>query len=811
MKINQLNLIDFGKFKNKNIDLRDGINIIYGNNEAGKTTIHNFIYGMFYGFLRPYVTRAYYIEDHEKYDPWNTSEYRGNLSFEDEKNHYRLERVFTKGKEETKVYLDSTGEDITKTLDMGNTGRILQPGNHFFGFNDVMYSNTISISQLGTRTEENLVKEIKDKLANMTTSLDEDISVEKAVKYLEDREKEIGSLRARTSPYGKTQAEIKKLDRQRKELINKKEHFEDSLERNLDLEIEIGKLNQELEKLALKYKNIIYSQKDKKFNEANKLIKEIDHLEDKIDSLVRYKDLSMDKYSKLSILVAEKQQFEDKMLRIKEEIEATNININKFKKAKLPGKQLENRLFEDFKNYEKLEEKYKKLEDEKKSENINFLKIDLTNNEEKISIYKTLLIIALVVSGASLIGSVLFSKYLYLLINFLSLPLLAYSISNIRRLDSLIKRIEQYISETLIKEEEIEDNLIYIDKDMKSILNKYGLDSRHDLKLKYNQDQIGLLRLEDYKKDLDKLKDEARKLSEELLLTGRDQYNNTQVIKSILDKEEFKDIEEYRLGLARKSDYEEVSGKLSTKKELLDSLLKDTTLEELEEELVGFELEDMENTFKTRDVQKIREEIDGLEEKLSSLNIEKSRLEERIDSFNDYSDQARLLEEKIFRKKEQVKTWDKKLESLELAKSTIKELSKRIHKEFAPVINERVSKIIEKITDGKYNQVKINDELDIKIVDSLSKELIDVDSLSGGTIDQLYFALRYGILSSAENEKLPLILDDCFIQYDDDRLENILKLLYTESENRQVILFTCQRREIDILDSKNLKYNLIEI
>ena len=77
MIIEELNLIGFGKFYNKKIKLKDGFNVIYGENEAGKTTIHNFINGMFYGFLKPYSRRTIYLEEHAKYEPWNGSRYGG--------------------------------------------------------------------------------------------------------------------------------------------------------------------------------------------------------------------------------------------------------------------------------------------------------------------------------------------------------------------------------------------------------------------------------------------------------------------------------------------------------------------------------------------------------------------------------------------------------------------------------------------------------------------------------------------------------------------------------------------------------------
>lgn len=72
MKIDELNIISFGKFKDKKITLSNGLNIIYGENETGKTTIHKFIEGMFFGFFKPYSKRKIYTDDYEKFFPGNT-------------------------------------------------------------------------------------------------------------------------------------------------------------------------------------------------------------------------------------------------------------------------------------------------------------------------------------------------------------------------------------------------------------------------------------------------------------------------------------------------------------------------------------------------------------------------------------------------------------------------------------------------------------------------------------------------------------------------------------------------------------------
>ncbi len=97
MIINKLELDSFGKFNNYKLKLLDGINLIYGENESGKSTLHSFIDGMFYGFLKPFTKKTIYLAEHENYNPLNSDLYRGNIEFELDGVEYRIERDFKKG------------------------------------------------------------------------------------------------------------------------------------------------------------------------------------------------------------------------------------------------------------------------------------------------------------------------------------------------------------------------------------------------------------------------------------------------------------------------------------------------------------------------------------------------------------------------------------------------------------------------------------------------------------------------------------------------------------------------------------------
>ena len=74
----------------------------------------------------------------------------------------------------------------------------------------------------------------------------------------------------------------------------------------------------------------------------------------------------------------------------------------------------------------------------------------------------------------------------------------------------------------------------------------------------------------------------------------------------------------------------------------------------------------------------------------------------------------------------------------------------------------------------------------------------------------MYLALRLSALEEITKEKIPILLDEAFCYYDEKRLENILKILYNNYDN-QIIIFTCTKREKEILDKMKVKYNYTEI
>ena len=117
MKINKLKINSYGKLKEKEINLKDGINIIYGKNEAGKSTLINFIINSFYGISKNKNGKE--ISDYDKYKPWVGEDFSGKIEYElDNKNKYEIFRDFNK--KNPKIFNENM-EDISKDFNIDKT------------------------------------------------------------------------------------------------------------------------------------------------------------------------------------------------------------------------------------------------------------------------------------------------------------------------------------------------------------------------------------------------------------------------------------------------------------------------------------------------------------------------------------------------------------------------------------------------------------------------------------------------------------------------------------------------------------------
>ena len=216
------------------------------------------------------------------------------------------------------------------------------------------------------------------------------------------------------------------------------------------------------------------------------------------------------------------------------------------------------------------------------------------------------------------------------------------------------------------------------------------------------------------------------------------------------------------------------------------------------------------NNLKENSLENINYYIHKNQEEINNKKIEKNKIDIDIENINNNLENLINLEEEKIKLQEELKQLENKNNSFNIAKEVLQIAYEKMKNNVTPKFTKNLSQTINKISNGKYNKVTINDEEGL-MVELENGEYITADRLSIGTIDQLYLSLRLSMAEEISEEKMPVILDEAFAYFDDYRLENALKFLVEELEENQIILFTCTKREEEILNRLNIKYNLIEL
>ena len=199
----------------------------------------------------------------------------------------------------------------------------------------------------------------------------------------------------------------------------------------------------------------------------------------------------------------------------------------------------------------------------------------------------------------------------------------------------------------------------------------------------------------------------------------------------------------------------------------------------------------------------IQSKINDTQIEIHKLKLEKESVEPRLDKLAQ-------IEEQLNNNYEKLNNLNNLNDSMEYAKNILEKSFEKMKNSVTPKFTNNLSETISQIFNNKYSKVKFNEENGL-IVELENGDYVPADRLSIGTIDQLYLSLRISMIDELSEEKLPLFLDESFAYYDNNRLENALKYITNNLENRQTLIFTCANREKEILDKMGITYNYIEI
>lgn len=185
MRVDKLHLQDFGQFHNKDITLAPGINVLYGANEAGKTTMKDFIVDMLYGIDKARGLGARF-DHYEQKKPINGNAFSGAMEVSQDGTDYLIERNFARQDKKTTLRDLDTGREIALPEENNLVGTLFQTDKS-------TYLNTLCISQLDIATDKAIADRLNNYIVNMASSKAGDIDAVSAIMELKNKKKEFSN------------------------------------------------------------------------------------------------------------------------------------------------------------------------------------------------------------------------------------------------------------------------------------------------------------------------------------------------------------------------------------------------------------------------------------------------------------------------------------------------------------------------------------------------------------------------------------------------------------------------------------------
>lgn len=679
-------LIRFGKFNNTTFKFNDGLQVLYGKNEAGKSTLQTFIKAMLYG-VPSRRKPGEVIKDRDRIIPWNERNAEGILRILIDNRAIEIHRIFGK----------TSAGDKTEVLDM-TTGEVLNEynpdslGEQLLGVSLKVFEKTFWLSQGGV-CFSGKDDELSKGLMNLKDTGDEEFSFEATLKEIEREKREIKAKDKRGS-----EGRLDRLFRLSDEKIQERYRLISEMKQREDHE----------KRLAEEKKQLILS--DEKEKELNQLLEKQEKLISLENRLKKWQQIE-----KLNIAIAEATNNE-KYKRY------SSITDQDVAKAEILAESIKTLDRKGTMGYyrEEIEEKISEVEKKQKA----------CRNMLIVGIAAVLL--ALVVAAVRLpywIGiTACFGVFGIIL-----------SIVGALKLKAKTQTILDYSNK------------------LKDILEKESVDNKSRQQLEYE-------------------------------------------LNAFLDRFDITDISELK---ENRNFCIRTDAEIDGLKNFLASLLDGEDVEKLKEDAIearniseeGHSLIDRDLKGELKEVMNLRgaslKVVSDLENKLAYV-------------FSGNKNLADCQSEILFIQQE-IEEQQQRLKAVELADEVLRQVYEKRRTDFTPLLNERVNKFLDILTNGRYKDARVSSEYRLRLEDTIQAEY-----LSRGAYEQIYLGLRLALSELIGSGDEPLFLDDFMTSYDDERSRAAIELLNELSGSRQILLFSCHGRDNHNAKDLNIPIILIE-
>lgn len=938
MKLVSLLPIAFGKFHAEEpIALEDGLNIIVGDNESGKSTLGSFILGMLYGFKKEGRIRISRTPEFERYRPWSGNDYRGTIVYQDDGRIYRLERWFDP--DITRIYDELTGEDITSQFQQDSRKEYNFMDMHL-GLTAKEFRNTIWIGQLQSAQDSDLGLEIQGKLENILQGGTEDLSFARALSVLNTERAKIQTPRTTRGELDITSAKIGELEVELKEAREREAEVRKSLVelRNMQVReqeissqcLEAETKTEQIRALILHRTVVLAGEIEADMLEERAKLEQLewakeipDRLELDSEKLGREEEGVLARIREIEEdidKVAAKRQDLLGELEAYEPIFATGVDEaglsglhSRYLACRASAARAERHANEARRELAGLNEKEKQLgfsssyagdsllskaeelqeivvlaEREKARCDTEIEKAEMAASHADSSggtgwIYA----ISLAVLGIAIAFTVM---GLPLAFPAFGISVIVFGIGSYRHMKVHDMKYEREceLEERIQEGEEQGKRVVEAKTALEGFLAQQGTRSVEELRARVRDISAFYARLEAAKEQYEvahrywfecsqELSACEKELTSILVRSGclvRGQPITDTAVESLASRlrrasllasevrnlnkriedlqamaAQFEEkrtalLEEERLLLEQAcvSNREELEKKIAAHKlylkskdrlsqlnEKLTAVLSGRNLEDLRDELTDIQrrigpVPGMDTSIDgreavrdgygltERDYQEAALRVDKLKEELSDIRAKLASLEKEVHLRQREGRPVYVIEEELMGERRRERELSEDKAAFELALTTLEDLSRNLRREFAPILKERVGGILQEITGGKYTDIRISPDLEMSVIDTIDGRQVPVTALSAGTIDQCYFALRVAVAELIVNkDEFPFFLDDSFVQYDEKRLEGVLKIIAELAKRYQVLLFSCHGREVAQAQRMAIPCNVVRL
>ncbi len=916
LEITRLELVGFGKFRERTIDLTSGLNLIEGPNEAGKSTIQSFITGMFYGFFQPGTKRRSYTPHRDKYRPWDQGSYRGVLVCKNEERSWRIERCFDKDNETVNVYDDQTGDDLTLDFPYNPVTRQPQVGEKLLGLSKTAFNNTANIAQMtcaSVSREADFSAEVNDKLLSVMKTADASLSLSAVIHELDSRIEQIGSPKKSKTPYGQACQLKKELEEELEESGKNQKDYQQLCTQMDRLAEQTAQLQKEKELLETQIRQSAAKELGGRYLKAQNLRTRIERIEKEYEKYAIYQSVDLQEIDQTQKRMAAKAQINrtmEKYRRASQEVEHRIQELNTLYRT-LEVSEASEEVLEQF---ESVYERYLTLgqmgqeikEMMIRQRNIAFHRSRLTPMDEAklredIQTWRQLqqqkqekenashkvpmpAIVLLVLGVLLILGgglcAILKEELLAVGIGCATVGVLlvlsggvfwmlrrkntaAHALEKIESMQQDILRAYQLSDEEQAKTAatalDTEQAVLQLEEMLGRIqVNNYKIEQFEQQEQQIGQeiaakqsvadslreqicryltqltgreippeelaaDKVPFKSLRESVNQARRLRTEMQRLTLQQQQTQQEEENcrmqieqiNRSIQQVVADCEaagakDAEDLERCKQGKRR---WDEISMELKMQKELLAQTLGRYSFEEIEENIKNQRAVGEGDI--SADRQQIHQQLQGVNEQLAELARQTAELEGLRKGREESHRPIGQIQAQIADVEESCQNFQFELDALQLAKQKLLSLSGQLHRDFAPQLNARISKALERITGSRYTRAVIDQTLGIRLEDRQTHQLVEVSALSNGMADLVYLVMRLELLEllcsqGGERVQVPIILDDSFTQLDDEHTARLLGYLL-EQPSVQILLFSCHRRERAMLEQAKIPYHLVSL